>query len=225
MDLDKGGMPALTQSADDGTDLENVSPVRIEAWMTKVFHYPHDSDVTGENQVLRKVFCILTITPVRNFNLAEYLRHSMVENTQVTTYPGMNQTTSEMMRKDRKDMLHRLFLGQMELCGFFNDSVQNTRGGIPNPLDALNMPSTDYYPANYLSIPMAYRRIQFFMHKQGYDHKRIYVEGFSDTVSKFTISDLRQVCGYRKIWIYRVFVVINPERFVGYDDQFLSMCF
>ncbi len=40
---------------------------------------------------------------------------------------------------------------------------------------------------------MVYRRIQYFMHKQGYNHKRIYVEGFSDTVSKFTIADLRKV--------------------------------
>jgi len=106
---------------------------------------------------------------------------------------GMNQSSSESMRKDRKDMLHRLLLGQMELCGFFNDSSKNTRGGIPNPLDALNMPGTDYYPANYLSVPMAYRRIQFFMHKHGYNHKKIYVEGFSDTVNKFTIAHLRQV--------------------------------
>jgi hypothetical protein len=199
MDLDKGGMPPLNQSADDGTDLENVSPVRIEAWMAKVFHYPLDSDVTGEVKVLRKVFCILTVTPVRNFNLAEYMRHSIVEDTQGTIFPGMNQASSESMRKDRKDMLHRLLLGQMELCGFFNDSSKNMRGGIPNPLDALNMPGTDYYPANYLSVPMAYRRIQFFMHKHGYNHKKIYVEGFSDTVNKFTIADLRQVCQRR--WI------------------------
>lgn len=88
MDLDRGGMPPLNQSADDGTDLENVSPVRIEAWMAKVFHYQLDSDVTGEVKVLRKVFCILTVTPVRNFNLAEYMRHSIVEDTQGTIFPG-----------------------------------------------------------------------------------------------------------------------------------------
>ena len=110
----------------------------------------------------------------------------------------MSQQASETMRKDRKDMLHRLLLGQMELCGFFGGNGAS-RGGVPDPLDALNMPSTDYYPANYLSVPMAYRRIQAFMHKQGYDHKRIYVEGFSETVSRFTVSDLRQVTIYMNI--------------------------
>lgn len=106
----------------------------------------------------------------------------------------MSQSASELMRKDKKDMLHRLLLGQMELCGFFARG-SGDRGGVPDPLDALNMPSTDYYPSNYLSIPMAYRRIQQVMRRQGYDHRRIYVEGFSDTVSMFTVSDLRQVRG------------------------------
>ena len=86
--------------------------------------------------------------------------------------------------------------GQMELCGFFSKGQDAaTRGGVPDPLDALNMPSTDYSPANYLSVPMVYRRIQAAMRRQGYDHKSIYVEGFSDTVSMFTVSDLRQVRG------------------------------
>lgn len=35
---------------------------------------------------------------------------------------------------------------------------------------------------------------------QGFDHKRIYVEGFSDTVSMFTISDLQQVKEYNNRW-------------------------
>lgn len=82
-EMDLGtGMPPLSGSA-EGSDLENVSPVRIEAWMTKVFHYAQDSETTGDTTVMRKMFCILTITPVRNFNLAEYLRHSIVENSQV----------------------------------------------------------------------------------------------------------------------------------------------
>ena len=87
LDLD-AGMPSLIGEAADGTDLENISPVRIEAWMAKVFHYGQDANITGDTVVLRKVFCILTVTPVRNFNLAEYLRHSIVENTQGTTFPG-----------------------------------------------------------------------------------------------------------------------------------------
>lgn len=128
IDIEKGGgMPPLDGDTEDGTDLENVPPVRIEAWMAKVFHYGHDSDVTGENKVFRKVFCILTVTPVRNFNLAEYLRHSIVENTQGTSYPGMSSNASESMRKDRKDMLHRLLLGQMDLCGYFNSPTSNAR--------------------------------------------------------------------------------------------------
>lgn len=112
----------------------------------------------------------------------------------------MTQAASELMRKDKKDMLHRILLGQMELCNFFSSrgASGDGRGGVPDPLDSLNMPSTDYYPANYLSVPMAYRRIQQAMRRQGFNHKRIYVEGFSDTVSMFTVSDLRQV---RCIWV------------------------
>lgn len=80
----------------------------------------------------------------------------------------MSPQASENMRKDKKDMLHRLLLGQMELCGFLarNDDGNTRGGGVPDPLDALNMTSTDYYPGNYLSVPMAYRRIQYAMHKQ-----------------------------------------------------------
>lgn len=51
--------------------------------MARVFHYAQDADRTGDTTVYRKMFCILTVTPVRNFNLAEYLRHTIVENTQV----------------------------------------------------------------------------------------------------------------------------------------------
>lgn len=200
LDLD-AGMPALEGNA-EGMDLENIPPVRIETWMVKVFHYGQDSDVTQDRTVYRKMFCILTVTPARNLNLAEYLRHSIVENTQGSMFPGMSQQASENMRKDKKDMLHRLLLGQMELCGFFANNSNNTsmRGGVPDPLDALNMPSTDYYPANYLSVPMAYRRIQYSMRKQGYDHRRIYVEGFSDTVSMFTVTDLQRVKEYNNSW-------------------------
>ena len=232
-DMDfSAGMPSLVGGGADGTDLENVSPVRIEAWMTKVFHYNQDADVTGDTAVLRKVFCILTVTPVRNFNLAEYLRHSIVENTQGTTFAGMSQQASESMRKDRKDMLHRLLLGQMELCGFFGigGSDGSSRGGVPDPLDALNMPSTDYYPANYLSVPMAYRRIQYFMHKHGYNHKRIYVEGFSETVSKFTISDLRQVKAHNNAWApsfysaVGAFEALKPEDRADYSARLLDAC-
>ena len=81
MDLDEG-MPMLDGRA-EGTDLENVSPVRIEAWMPRVFHYARDADRTGDTTVHRKMFCVLTVTPVRNLNLAEYMRHTVVENTQV----------------------------------------------------------------------------------------------------------------------------------------------
>ena len=164
MDLTEG-MPVLSGGA-EGTDLENISPVRIEAWMVKVFHYAADSDITLDRTVFRKMFCVLTVTPVRNLNLAEYLRHSIVENTQGMMFPGMSQQASENMRKDKKDMLHRLLLGQMELCGFFSRVGTGTNVTPPDPLDALNMPSTDYYPSNYLSVPMAYRRIQYAMHKQ-----------------------------------------------------------
>ena len=164
MDLTEG-MPVLGGGA-EGTDLENISPVRIEAWMVKVFHYASDSDITLDRTVFRKMFCVLTVTPVRNLNLAEYLRHSIVENTQGMMFPGMSQQASENMRKDKKDMLHRLLLGQMELCGFFSKMGAGVSVTPPDPLDALNMPSTDYYPSNYLSVPMAYRRIQYAMHKQ-----------------------------------------------------------
>ena len=199
MDLDTV-MPALEGNA-EGMDLENIPPVRIETWMVKVFHYGSDSEATQDKTVYRKMFCILTVTPARNLNLAEYMRHSIVENTQGSMFPGMSQQASENMRKDKKDMLHRLLLGQMELCGFFANNGNNSmRGGVPDPLDALNMPSTDYYPANYLSVPMAYRRIQYNMRRQGFDHKRIYVEGFSDTVSMFTVTDLQRVKEYNNSW-------------------------
>ena len=82
-DMDIGApMPSLS-SVSEGSDLENIPPVRIETWMVKVFHYASDADVTMDRTVLRKMFCVLTVTPVRNLNLAEYLRHSIVENTQV----------------------------------------------------------------------------------------------------------------------------------------------
>lgn len=35
---------------------------------------------------------------------------------------------------------------------------------------------------------------------QGYDHKRIYVEGFSDTVNQFTVRDLQQVKEHNNVW-------------------------
>lgn len=114
------------------------------------------------------------------------------------TFPGISQQASENMRKDKKDMLHKLLLGQMEMCGFLDDV--RSSGNVPDPLNALNMTSTDYYPGNYLSVPMVYRRIQYFMHKHGYNHKRIYVEGFSDTVSLFTVADLRKVKEYNNVW-------------------------
>ena len=142
--------------------------------------------------------------------------------------PGMPQHASESMRKDKKDMLHRLLLGQMELCGFFardNTGEAAKRGVVPDPLDALNMTSTDYYPGNYLSVPMAYRRIQYAMHKQGFDHKRIYVEGFSDTVSMFTVSDLQQVKEHNNRWapsFYNAvseFDSLKPEERVDFNAK------
>jgi hypothetical protein len=39
MDLDSGMPPLPSSSTTMSVNLENISPVRIEAWMTKVFHY------------------------------------------------------------------------------------------------------------------------------------------------------------------------------------------
>jgi hypothetical protein len=39
MDLDSGMPPLSSSSTTMSINLENISPVRIEAWMTKVFHY------------------------------------------------------------------------------------------------------------------------------------------------------------------------------------------
>lgn len=112
MDLDEG-MPPLGGNS-EGNDLENIAPVRIEAWMVKVFHYGADANVTMDKTVMSKMFCILTVTPARNFNLAEYLRHSIVENTQGTLFPGMSQQASEIMRKDKKVLL----VAQLSVCAF-----------------------------------------------------------------------------------------------------------
>lgn len=118
INLEDGGIPPLGNDM-DAADLENISPVRIEAWMTKVFHYEARGDA-----ILSKVFCVVTVTPVRNLNLAEYLRTNVVENTQGNLFPGMSQSASENMRKDKKDMLHRILLEQMEFCGFFAQKRQ-----------------------------------------------------------------------------------------------------
>lgn len=216
MDLDSG-MPLLSGNA-SGMDLQNINPVTVEAWFPKVFHYDNDYEVTGDNSVHQKVFCVVTVTPSRNFNLAEYIRHTVVENTYGTFLPGMNQTASEEMRKERKDMLHRVLLGQMDLCGFLGGALSGSSGGgvassggggvgrnsskmeVPDPLDTLNMPSTDYYPGNYLSVPMVYKRIQCHVRKLGLDHSKIYIEGFSNTVGMFMARDLVWVKDYNNSW-------------------------
>lgn len=248
MDLD-AGMPLLSGNA-SGTDLQNVSPVTIEAWFPKVFHYDCDHEVTGDLSVMQKVFCIVTVTPARNFNLAEYIRHNVVENTYGTYLPGMNQTASEEMRKERKDMLHKVLLGQMDLCGFLHMQTSSSHSGvsappngsasnnglfnnsteIPDPLDTLNMPSTDLYPGNYLSIPMAYKRIQCHMRKLGVNHTKIYIEGFSATVGMFMAKDLAWVKDYNNSWassFYEAcaeFESLKMEEKGGYCAMLVDAC-
>jgi hypothetical protein len=239
-------MPGLDGDA-SGTDLENVAPVRIEERMVKVLHYDRDADVTGDQTVHHTVFCVVTITPLRNVNLAEYLRHTIIENVHGVVYPGMSQVASEEMRRDRRNMLHRILLEQMDMCGAFAAADRPQ----PDPLDVLNMPSADYYPGNYLSVPMVYSRIQvrqtwaptrvflgnnspkrtqYTMHKRGYNHKRIYVEGFSDTVSLCMVPDLRHVKDYNNTWaesFYQSvceFEGLKPEERVDFVAQLRDAC-
>jgi len=96
-------MPTLGKES-EGSNLQNISPVRIEVWMPKVFYYAlKEGDDSGEMLVCSKVFCMVTITPVANMNLAEYLRHNIVEGQgQGTCLPGLSLSASEIMRKDRK---------------------------------------------------------------------------------------------------------------------------
>lgn len=83
LDFEESGIPSLGEDI-DAADLENISPVRIEAWITKVFHYDEKEEVHC------KLFCIVTVTPVRNMNLGEYLRTSIVENIQGNLFPGIH---------------------------------------------------------------------------------------------------------------------------------------
>ena len=133
-----------------------------------------------------------------------------------------------MRAQDKKDMLHRVLLGQMDMCGFLSKKHNGVDdNNIPDPLDSLNMPSRDCYPGNYLSVPMAYKRIQYAMHKLGFDHNRIYVEGFSDSVSMFMAKDLKWINSYNNSWAasfyeaYAEFEALKPEDRVNFNA---SLC-
>lgn len=229
INLEDGGIPPLGGDM-DAADLENICPVRIEAWMAKAFHYTqHSGDEEGDEAIASKVFCVVTVTPVRNMNLSEYLRTNVVENTQGNMFPGMTQVASESMRKDRKDMLHRILLEQMELCGFFaRNRHAEERYGIPDPLDALNMQGSDYYPGTYLCVPMTYKRIQNILKRQGVDTSRIYVEGFSDTINMVTGEDLLQAKRYNNDRALSFYAALNeyeslkPEERSGFCAKILD---
>lgn len=167
-------------------DLENINPVRIELFFPRVFHYSPESDVTGDESVHQKVFCLVVVTPARNFSIAEYLRLYIVEGN-----TGVQDIAT------RKDILHEILLDQLGMCEHLRDPVVP----YPDPLDCLNMPSQDYFPGNYLSIQLAYRKIQGKLRRSyGIDHRRIYVEGFSDTIHLIKKKDLALISHFHKEW-------------------------
>jgi len=228
MDLDEG-MPYLDprdcQAA--SMDLEKQAPLRIELFFPRVFHYPPEREegafagadsilegnINGNNaaaganascsKVLQKVFCMVVVTPARNFSLAEYVRMYIVENTM----------TPESIH--RKELLREILLDQIGLCYHLRrymytaSGVHRTDGqnghyndeSVHNPLDILNMPSHDLFPGNYLCIQMAYRKMQYGMRKAyNIDHRKIYIEGFSKTVSKLCQKDLKSVREFNFMW-------------------------
>jgi len=62
------------------------------------------------------------------------------------------------------------------------------------------MHGSEYFPPNYLCVPMAYKRIQIYMKRLGHDANRIFIEGFSNTVSSYTTKMLKGVMEYNNLW-------------------------
>jgi hypothetical protein len=222
-------------------DLEKQAPVRLELFFPRVFYYdPHDTSSlldgihqdsvggssgsgnsgSGSNsadqnlskKVLQKVFCMVVVTPARNFSLTEYVRLYIAEN---------SSANQESMH--RKEILQEILLDQIGLCDHLRKymyysttgtttgttSLQSgsALGGMgsanmqKNPLDMLNMPSHDLFPGNYLCIQLAYRKIQSKLHRAyGIDHQRIFIEGFSQTVNLMRRKDLALVRQFNFDW-------------------------
>lgn len=93
------------------------------------------------------------------------------------------------------------------------------RHGIPDPLDALNMQGSDYYPGTYLCVPMAYKRIQNMLKRQGVDTDRIYVEGFSDTLNMVTGADLLQAKKYSNDRALSFYAALNEYEALKPDER------
>lgn len=188
----------------------------------KVLHYAPGEE--GKKEAIQvKLYCVTTITPVRNMNLAEFLRINIVENTQIQQQQGV--AAAEAMRRDKKDMLHRLLLEQMENSGFFHrgSSRQQQQGGggegIPDPLDTLNMQGSDFYPGTYLCVPMVYKRIQHMLRSQGVDSNSIYVEGFSDTIFMVTGKDMLQAKRYNNERALSFYAAVNEYESLKPDER------
>ena len=191
MALDKG-LPSL--SGGERIDLEKIAPLRVELFFPRVYYYdPRGCELMmGEDRpkVLQKVFCLVAVTPARNFSLTEYARLYLVEN----AGNSHNQNDNHMMIH-RRELLQEILLDQIGMCEhlrqymYFSSSSSDTnqqqqQQQQKNPLDMFNVPSHDLFPGNYLCVQMAYKKIQTRLFQSyGIDHSKIYVEGFSQSVN------------------------------------------
>lgn len=212
MNLDQG-LPMLVNT-ERVVDLEKIAPVRIELFFPRVYFYD-PMDPFGENgegddedenedenengyrrKVLQKVFCMVVVTPARNFSLTEYVRLYIVENSSVSS-----QVQENIMH--RRELLQEILLDQIGMCEHLRQYMYFSSSNIQqkNPLDMLNVPSHDLFPGNYLCIQMAYRKIQTRLARMyGIDHHKIYVEGFSQTVNLLLQKDLQSVRQFNFDW-------------------------
>lgn len=239
MDLSEG-LPSLapmsSTAGDAGMDLERLAPVRIELFFPRVYYYdPNDAAEhhlmgmdDSERKVHQKVFCMVVVTPARNFSLTEYVRLYIAEGNISSSSSGggggLGGATAADTLVHRRELLQEVLLDQIGMCEHLrrymyhsascttfvaegnqsdeqDSSMLSSAMLLKNPLDVLNMPSHDLFPGNYLCIQMAYRKIQNRLHKSyGIDHHKIYVEGFSQTVNLLTKKDLQLVRQFNFAW-------------------------